>query len=303
MDHWDELRMFLAVAEGGTVRAAADALDVNHATVIRGISRLETKLNAKLFEKHASGYRLTEAGTDIVDLAAEMATASAQIEARVFGRDQDVSGPLRLTLPISFATDLLMPALADFMDTYPDIALEIIGSGAIANLGNREADIALRVVTGNAMPPGNLYGMKLCEFYTGYYGRTDRLSDARRSMHWLLGQGEAIPSGWQPERGIRMSATPIRFAEMRSQFEAARLGMGITLLPCFLGDAEPLLSRVPGGPVARVGDVWLLTQSETRQTRRVRLLCEHIRHAVQRCSDRLAGRVDSVADNDGSQGP
>jgi DNA-binding transcriptional LysR family regulator len=50
MDHWDELRMFLAVAEDGTVRAAADALGVNHATIIRGIGRLENKLNSKLFE-------------------------------------------------------------------------------------------------------------------------------------------------------------------------------------------------------------------------------------------------------------
>ncbi|MBB3953087.1 LysR family transcriptional regulator, partial [Aureimonas jatrophae] len=104
MDHWDELRMFLAVAEGGTVRAAADALDVNHATIIRGIGRLEDRLETKLFDKPSTGYRLTDAGADVVDLARQMSTASSQLEARIFGRDQSVSGPLRLTLPISFAT-------------------------------------------------------------------------------------------------------------------------------------------------------------------------------------------------------
>lgn len=111
MDHWDEVRMFLAVAHGGTVRAAAESLNVNHATIIRGVNRLEEKLATKLFEKLATGYRLTDAGSDIVELAAQMATASSQIEARIFGRDQNVSGPLRFTLPISFATDLLMPTL------------------------------------------------------------------------------------------------------------------------------------------------------------------------------------------------
>ncbi|TCV96860.1 LysR family transcriptional regulator [Biostraticola tofi] len=294
MDHWDELRMFLAVAEGGTVRAAADALGVNHATIIRGIGRLENKLNSKLFEKLATGYRLTDAGTDIVELAGQMATASSQIEARVFGRDQRVSGPLRFTLPISFATDLLMPTLAGFMHAYPDIALEIIASGTIANLGNREADVALRVVTGDTTPPGNLYGMKLCEFYTGYYGHLTLLAAPSGSIPWLLGPGEAVPSEWLPEGGIRMTATPIRFAEMRSQFEAARAAMGITLLPCFLGDVDPVLARVPGGPVARIGDVWLLTHSETRQTKRVRLLCEHIRTAMQDYAGRMAGRPDII---------
>jgi DNA-binding transcriptional LysR family regulator len=223
-----------------------------------------------------------------------MATASSQIEARVFGRDQRVSGPLRFTLPISLATDLLMPTLAGFMHAYPDIALEIIASGTIANLGNREADVALRVVTGDTTPPGNLYGMKLCDFYTGYYGHLTLFAAPSGPIPWLLGPGEAVPSEWQPEGGIRMTTTPIRFAEMRSQFEAARAAMGITLLPCFLGDADPVLARVPGGPVARIGDVWLLTHGETRQTKRVRLLCEHIRTAMQDYSERMAGRPDII---------
>jgi len=57
--------------------------------------------------------------------------------------------------------------------------------------------------------------------------------------------------------------------------------MDITLLPCFLGDADPVLARVPRRPVARIGDVWQLTHNETRQTKRARLLCEHIRTAMQ----------------------
>ncbi|SAL09433.1 LysR family transcriptional regulator [Caballeronia sordidicola] len=64
-----------------------------------------------------------------------------------------------------------------------------------------------------------------------------------------------------------MASTPIRFAEMRSQLEAARAGMGISLLPCFLGDADPMLVRVPGSPVSHIGDVWLLTHGDTRRTK------------------------------------
>ncbi|WP_296950337.1 LysR family transcriptional regulator [uncultured Massilia sp.] len=282
--------MFLAVAKGGTVRAAAHALDVNHATVLRAIGRLERKLDTRLFEKLATGYRLTEAGGAIVDLAAQMAATSAQIEARVFGRDQDVSGPLRFTLPVSFATDLLMPTLTAFRERYPDIALEVLGSTSVVNLGNREADVALRVVVGKAMPPDNLYGKRLCAFRVAFYA-SRALVDARSPapVAWLLGRDEVVPADWTPGGGMTMAATPVRFTEMRSQFEAARAGMGVSLLPCFLGDADPALVRVAGGPVRHVGDVWLLTHGDTRRTKRVRLLCDAVSTFIRENADRLAG--------------
>ena len=291
MDHWNEVRMFLAVAEGGTVRAAAEALDVNHATIIRGIGRLEQALNTKLFEKLATGYSLTDAGSDIVELAGQMAAASSQIEARIFGRDQNISGPLRFTLPISFATDLLMPTLTQFTANYPDIALEVLSSGSVVNLGNREADVALRVVVGGGSPPENLYGTRLCEFHTGFYIARDQTGARSAAPAWLLGTNEAVPTNWRPAGGIEMAAVPIRFSEMRSQMEAARAGMGISALPCFLGDADPMLIRVPGSPVTHVGDIWLLTHADTRRTKRVRLLCDDVRAAMQGFAGRLAGRL------------
>ena len=290
MDHWDELRMFLAVAEGGTVRAAADALTLNHATIIRGVGRLEQRLATKLFDKLPSGYKLTEAGADIVDLAREMSAASTQIEARIFGRDQRVSGPLRLTLPVSFATHLLMPTLAEFRADYPNIALEIIGTGSVANLSNREADVALRVALGDGSPPGNLYGSRLCEFRTTFYAGRDRIEAGVPPLAWLLGAGETVPTEWSP-KGIGMATVPIRFSDLRSQHSAARAGMGITVLPCFVGDADPALARVPGAPVLHKGDVWLLTHGDTRRTRRVQLLCDRIRETLRRVARSIEGRV------------
>ena len=293
MDHWDELRMFLAVAKGGTVRAAAEALDLNHATVLRGVARLEQRLKTKLFEKLPSGYRLTSAGADIVDLAAQMSEASTKIEGRIFARDQSVSGPLRLTLPVSFATDLLMETLTEFRSAYPDIALEIIGTGTVANLSNREADVALRVVLGNGSPPENLYGSRLCGFHTAFYGCRDRHGDVSSCLAWLLGPGEVAPSDWVPE-DIEMSATPVRFSEMRSRLQATRAGMGITSLPCFVGDADLSLSRASGSPVIHTGDVWLLTHVDTRQTLRVRLLYDRIRDIMRTFSARVEGRADAA---------
>jgi DNA-binding transcriptional LysR family regulator len=69
MIDWDDVRYFLAVARGGSVRAAGERLGVNHATVLRRIAQLEERLGARMFEKLPSGYRLTAAGEEVLEFA------------------------------------------------------------------------------------------------------------------------------------------------------------------------------------------------------------------------------------------
>src|SRR6202044_1373739 len=114
MIDWDDVRYFLAVARGGSVRAAAGRLGVNHSTVLRRIAQLEERLGAHMFEKLPSGYRLTDAGEDVLAFAAQMEASSNQLETRVFGRDQGVRGKLRVTLASPLAAHLLMPDFAAF---------------------------------------------------------------------------------------------------------------------------------------------------------------------------------------------
>ncbi|WP_199743166.1 LysR family transcriptional regulator [Sphingomonas ginsenosidivorax] len=283
--------MFLAVAQGGTVRAAADRLRLNHATILRGIARLEEALGVKLFDRLPAGYRLTDAGSDIVELAEQMQTASARIEARVFGLDQSVSGKLRFTMPPSFATHLLMPDITRFRTDHPDIGLEIAASGILADLSNREADVALRVVLDASSIPDYLIGSRTHGFHSAWYYHRDFIAnDTASQPAWLLREGASIPVTWPSAAGLSASPTPVRFADMRSQFAAARAGMGIARLPCFLGDADPILARVQGCPIERDGEVWLLTHSETRSTRRVRLLRDFLQTALQQHADLLEGR-------------
>ena len=96
------------------MRAAAERLGVNHSTVLRRIAQLEKHLGAQMFEKLPSGYRLTAAGEEVLELANQMEASSHQLETRVFGRDQSVRGLLRVTLAPPLATHLLMPDFADF---------------------------------------------------------------------------------------------------------------------------------------------------------------------------------------------
>src|SRR3569833_698587 len=169
MIDWDDVRYFLAVARGGSVRSAVGRLGVNNATVLRRIAQLEQRLGAQMFEKLPAGYRLTAAGEEVLELAGQMEASSHQLETRVFGRDQSVRGLLRVTLPPFLATHLLMPDLADFARVHPDIEMEIVSSGELANLTNREADVAIRVVYDRKTLPLTLHGLKGPELFGGVY--------------------------------------------------------------------------------------------------------------------------------------
>jgi DNA-binding transcriptional LysR family regulator len=284
MIDWDDVRYFLAVARGGSVRAAAKRLAVNHATVLRRIAQLEDRLGAHMFDKQPSGYRLTAAGEEVLELAERMEASSLQLETRVLGRDQSVRGLLRVTLAPTVATHLLMPDFADFARLHPDIEIEVLSSGELANLTNREADVAIRVVYDRKTLPLNLHGLKGPEVFGGVYMSRDRLAAWRAGapgpLRWIVISMHGIPQ-WASEGEVRITGVPFRTNDGEAQTAAVRHGLGITTLPCFIGDADPLLARVPGTGLHLYGTLWLLTQGETRKTKRVRLFMEFI-------ADRLA---------------
>src|ERR1700712_4659823 len=290
MIDWDDIRYFLAVARGGSVRAAAKSLAVNHATVLRRIAQLEERLGALMFEKLPAGYRLTAAGEEVLELAKQMEASSLKLETRVLGRDQSVRGLLRVTLAPTLATHLLMPDLADFARLHPDIEMEILSSGELANLTNREADVAIRVVYDRNPLPLNLHGLKGPELFGGVYISRDRLAAWRAGapdpIRWIVIRSDGIPD-WARE--VRATGIPFRTTDGEAQIVAVRQGLGVTTLPCFIGDADPLLARAPDTDLHMYGTVWLLTQGETRKTKRVRLFTEFVSRRLAAYAPLLAG--------------
>jgi DNA-binding transcriptional LysR family regulator len=202
MIDWDDIRYFLAVAREGSLRAGASRLGVNHSTALRRIAQLEEHLGAQMFEKLPSGYRLTAAGEEVLALANEMEASSLQLETRVFGRDQSVRGLLRVTLPPPLAGHLLMPDAADFVHLHPEIEMELLSSGEFANLTNREADLAIRVVYDRETLPLNLHGLKGPELFGGFYLSHDLLAAWRAGApdpRWIAISGHGVPTG--PAKG------------------------------------------------------------------------------------------------------
>src|SRR6202453_1966096 len=296
MIDWDDVRYFLAVARGGSVRAAAERLGVNHSTVLRRIAQLEERLGAHMFEKLPSGYRLTDTGEQVLEFADQMEASSNQLETRVFGRDQSVRGLLRVTLASTLATHLLMPDFVDFARLHPEVEMEILSSGDLVNLTNREADVAIRVVYDRNDLPLNLHGLKGPELFGSVYLSRDLLAAWRAGaadrIRWIVMSQHGV-SDWAREGEIPAAEVPFRTTDAGAQILAVRQGLGMAPLSCFVGDADPLLVRAPGAALHMYGTLWLLTQGEARKTKRVQLFTEFVSRRLAAYAPLLAGLSSS----------
>jgi len=292
MMDWDGLRFFLAVARRGSIRAAAADLGVNHSTVSRRIDAFEKKLDARVFERLPSGYLLTQTGEEMLQSVQRVEREITAAERRVAGRDARLSGLLRVTLPDSLAQCLLMPNLVAFSEAHTEIDLELDVTSSMADLARREADVAIRLSND---PPGYLVGRRLLKYAKAIYAseaylaRHDLINGAD-TLTWI-GWNDTVPDPqWVREGPYPRAPARNRIASSMIQLEAAKAGMGLSMLPCYMGDTAPALRRLPPGKPMPDRDIWLLTHEDLRHTARVRRFLDFIAEAFLAKRDLLEGR-------------
>lgn len=292
---WSDLRIFLALARRRSVRSAGQQLAVSHSTIARRIDIFEGRLGVRLFDRQASGYALTAAGEELLRTAERVEEDINGAERRLLGQDARLRGEIRVTMPDALATHLLMPDLAEFSTSYPDIELEIIFSYHTLDLAQREADVAIRFVAPGRSPPENLLGRRLLEvaqtaFATPDYLRQHDLGAEPPTACWI---------GWSDHapfpRWVRASPFPTipargRLYNVLIQLEATKQGMGIGMLPCFMGDGEASLIRVPGAEPEPLFDLWVLSHEDLRAAARMRAFRDFIADAIIAKKDLLEGR-------------
>lgn len=290
---WDDLKFFLAVARRGSIRAAAQVLDVNHATVSRRINAFEEKIAVRLFERLPRGYVLTPAGEEMFASAERIDEEIAALDRRVIGRDTQLSGRLRVTAPQALVTHVLMPGLVAFSEAYPGIEMDIIGSYAEFNLTKREADIAIRLT--DLSPPDHLVGRRVAHYYKAVYAsrpylaRHDPVAHPE-AMHWLGWEDEEPYPPWVKSSAYSETRIRHNVNDPSIHLAAVRAGLGISMLPCFLADPDPELERLPPGEPLSSRDVWILTHKDLRHTARVRTFMDFIAEVIKEQSDLLEGR-------------
>jgi DNA-binding transcriptional LysR family regulator len=296
MANWDDLKFFLALARHGSVRSAGASAGVSHSTVARRVGELEDSMGVRLFDRTAEGYAPTEAGEEMIEAAERIEEEIAGIERRVLGTDARLSGGIRVTMPNVVAEGLLMPDFVNFGRSYPEIHLDIETTNDFADLDRREADVAIRFVRIGKSPPEHLVGRRIACFHSAAYATREyldnvALEDDPASARWIgWGDRGAFP-GW-----VKLSAFPRtpargRINDVMIQFHAARHGMGLAILPCFLGDPDPLLQRIGNNPPKQNFDIWLLSHPDLRETARLRVFRDFIANAIAAKRDLIEGRL------------
>ena len=297
---WEDLRFVLAVAEANSLAAAARALGVNHTTVLRRVGSFEQKLGVRLFDRLPSGYMLTAGGEELLTVARQMAETVTELERRLTGQDLRLEGSLRITTTDTLMASILPSILADFRQRHPGVLLEVSTSNALANLSHRDADVAIRPAVDS---PDALVGRRIAKVAFAVYAApsyldvreltADTLDIARE--HWI-GLGDALASTsvarWM--RATLVAPAVLRCDSLVAAREAAKAGIGLAALPCYLGDTTPGLIRI-GAPVADMTrELWLLTHEDLRRTARVSAFTEFVGQALAKHRPLLEGNKPST---------
>ncbi len=286
---WDEFRFVRAVAEGGGLNGAAEALGIDPSTAFRRLGAIEKALEVRLFERHRTGYRPTPAGQAMVETALRIAGDVDAFSRGIAGQSDQVAGELRVTAPLGFLGDLFMPILADFRRRHPAVRLDLILAGETLNLSRRDADVALRASRG---PDENLVGRRLAATAWAVYGRADRSYGDLTGEDWV-GLGEGVAGGLFA-RFIRRRAAPERIAlclnAVTALPEAVAAGIGVAPLLCYEGDTDPRLKRLGGPEPDLRTDLWLLTHPDLHRAARIRAFMDHMTAAILPLRPALEGR-------------
>lgn len=159
--HWDDLKIFLAVARSESLTAAGRLLKVDPATVGRRIARLEEALRAPLFAKSPQGYALTNEGHRLLGHAMRAEQEMTAAFEDLAGQEGQLSGQIRLGAPDGAANFLLPQVCSDIVDRNPDLEVQIVALPRVFNLSKREADMALGV---SAPTAGRLSVQRLTDY-------------------------------------------------------------------------------------------------------------------------------------------
>lgn len=273
---WSLVQAFLAVAETGTLSAAARQTGASQPTLGRQVREIEARLGVELFHRHARGLALTETGLAMLPAAQAMREAAGRMALIAAGEDRGLSGPVRITASVVVSHFLLPPVLARLRREEPGIEIDLVASDSSENLLFREADIAVRMYR-----PGQLdvVTRHVADLAMGAYAATAYLDRVGRpgtveellALDWVgFDRNEMIirgmhEAGWPVDRGF----FKLRTDDQAAYWHLVRAGGGIGILQQAIARQEPEVERImPDLPLPRL-PVWLTAHETVRRVPRV----------------------------------
>jgi DNA-binding transcriptional LysR family regulator len=257
---WDDVLFVLAVADHGSVAAAARALDVNHATVLRRIAAFETRQGIRIFDRTPRGYAVSADRRGLIEAMRSAGDSLARVDRLIDAERPRLTGGLRITTTDSIAFHLLAPILTRASQEL-DAHIEVRASNTHLDFGRMEADITVRPAL--QLPP-ELQGIEASVLRFAVFAASPDVTG------WLGLSGplaRSTAAGWMAAHAgdVRMSAD-----SFMTLAALARQGWGRTLLPDFVGDATPGLVRLEEpeglGPVP----IWVASHVDFARSGRLR---------------------------------
>ena len=274
---WSRVPVFLAVAETGSLSAAAKRLGQSQPTLGRQVRAMEEELGVSLFTRQPRGLVLTEAGAALLEPAQAMQESANRLAIAAAGQEHAPTGTVRLTASQVVSHHVLPPILARIRQAEPAIQIELAPTDASQNLLFREADLALRMYRPDqldmiARHVGDLpLGMYAARSYLERHGTPQTLEQVFDRDVVGYDRDDRIIRGLRHYQ-IEVARTDfaVRCDDQVVHWELVRAGCGIGFAPVILGDADPGVTRLLPDAAMPVLGAWLTTHEAMRRTPRIR---------------------------------
>lgn len=238
MDRFEAMSVVLAVAEAGSLSAAARRQKMPLATISRKVSELEVHLQTKLFNRSSRTLVLTDAGRSFVAASKRILADVAEAERAASGEYETPRGELILSAPVALGRILLLPVLGEFLKSFPEVDVQLGLQDRAVNLLEEQVDVALRI---GLLADSSLIAIRVGEIHRVVCASPDYLK-ARGTPHLpedlqghdCISYAPVIsPKSWTFTRDQREFAVPVQsrlvVGNLDSATDAARTCMGITM--------------------------------------------------------------------------
>lgn len=278
---WEDLRCFVAFAQGGSLSAAARRLAVDHATVARRIEALERSLKLKLVDRRARSYALTEDGRRIAQAGERMQEDAFLVQRLATAAQPGIAGDVVVSAPPALSMALIAPRLGELRQAHPGLTVQLVAATSTASLSRGDADIALRL---SRPPEPDLVARKLATIPFALYAAPSYLARVPPGERGFIAY-DATMEGSPQQDWLQAQAAerPIVFRsnDLVIQAVAAQAGVGVAALPEFLGNQYALATVETRGAALR-RDAWLAVHRDVRGLPRIRAVMAFLGECLAR---------------------
>jgi len=287
--NWDNLRFFLALVRAGNPNAAARLLHVDHNTVRRRVTALESELGARLFDRVDDRYALTDEGEEMLSVAESMEGHAVHAQSKIGGRDIAIGGTVRIGVPDGLGTLFIAPRLAKLRQIHPQLRIELVVTSRNFDLSRREADMAIMIGEHESKritsTPLTEVTMRLyaSSSYLARYEKIKKIEDL--AHHDFVSGIDEFDFGPAIDRSLSGVDpgfnTTISCSSIVAQLKATAAGGGLCCFAKFIAATEPELIPVLPDQVKFSRDITLAVHTDMVQLARIKVIAEFLRYEFE----------------------